>query len=272
MPPAAFAADRQEGMLGLINSPPIAPLPKISPKNRTKKMTDLTPLANLPAALLSAKPGALLRVELANGTVATIILSHVGPLSERHPQGRARLLSDRLYLITERLESGRANSPDGAALQIAREGLIPGPSTPESKATALAKMYRALHKTIRLNPTTTQQQRGIIESGLSEVALPTQNEKPALAPDALIPVRRRHLLLDLDGDDAKATYAQILAPAFWLSLTDKLNTSDVVTVLRADAPPIDCLIGPRHPDGGLFVDDCAVYGMPVPPLPSEAAA
>ena len=225
-------------------------------------------LAALPAALLSAKPGALFRLALDGGTVATIILSHVGPHTERHPQGRARLLSDRLHLITERLETGRANSPDGAALQIAREGLIPGPSTPESKATALAKMYRALFRT---NPTAAQQQRSILlGSNITEPAMP-QTESRALAPDALKAVHRRHLLLDLDGEDAKATYKQILAPQFWAELAPRLNTSDIVTVLRPNAPPIDILVGPRHPDGGLYVDDCAVYGCPVPPLPSENA-
>lgn len=102
--------------------------------------------------------------------------------------------------------------------------------------------------------------------------MPEQTESRALAPDALTKLNRRHLILTLDGEDANSTYAQILAPAFWAEFADQLNDSDIVTVLRPDAPAIDLLVGQRHPDGGLRVDDCAVYGCPVPPLPGENAA
>ena len=236
-------------------------------------MLDLIPLANLPAALLSAQPGAIVRVALANGTVATILLSALSSSAE--PPAKSDPWAEYHPAIGELRASGL--SVQAAAIRLVDEGRVPLRNTlPSSRANALAKSYRAAHMKLKASAfdfqpvySTPAENSAIL---LSETERPQMqnNYDKALGADKLTIIRRRapqRFLLDLDAEGlSDATRDDILNPLFWRDVTHSLIQGDVVFVSSSSFNG-EIIIGPES-DGGFHV---AVLAEHAPARQSEAA-
>jgi hypothetical protein len=252
-------------------SPP-QKIPKIGPE----KMIEI---AALPAALASAQPGALFRVELANGNIATLIVSDISSSAE--PPAKLDPWAEYHPAIGELRASGL--SVQAAAIRLVDEGRVPLRNTlPASRANSLAKSYRATHCKLEASAfdfqpvsSTPEQNRAKLMPIQEKTGMELDN-RPAAAPDALILTRRRapqryHIDLDAEGL-GDATRDDILNESFWedAKAHGSIQQGDVVELTSANGFHGDVLIGPET-DVGFRVAVLDHAHAVAPFTPAEAA-
>jgi hypothetical protein len=166
------------------------------------------------------------------------------------------------------------------------EGRVPLWNTlPASRANALAKSYRAVHCALKSTSfdfqtvSSTQEENRAKLMPIQEKTGMEPDNRPALAPDKLIPIRRRppqRYLIDLDAEGlSDANRDDILSESFWQDAKTAIQQGDVVTLTSANGFHADVLIGPETDAGfrvPILADHAAHPGKSTATFTPEIAA